>query len=120
MHTKLLAALLLTLSWQAFGAEGRPTHYQVTRPMQIQQQLEAAYLAKGVGYRPRTEHLEADGSPRYLNRLILEDSPYLLQHAHNPVDWYPWGEAGEQTNLPLHRLLHLPLVPCDGTGELRE
>jgi len=27
------------------------------------------------------------------NRLIREKSPYLLQHAHNPVDWYPWGEA---------------------------
>jgi uncharacterized protein YyaL (SSP411 family) len=27
------------------------------------------------------------------NRLIEEKSPYLLQHAHNPVDWYPWGEA---------------------------
>lgn len=27
------------------------------------------------------------------NRLIDEQSPYLLQHAHNPVDWYPWGEA---------------------------
>ena len=26
------------------------------------------------------------------NRLIFEKSPYLLQHAHNPVDWYPWGE----------------------------
>jgi uncharacterized protein YyaL (SSP411 family) len=26
------------------------------------------------------------------NRLIHETSPYLLQHAHNPVDWYPWGE----------------------------
>jgi len=26
------------------------------------------------------------------NRLIKEQSPYLLQHAHNPVDWYPWGE----------------------------
>src|SRR5690349_9400486 len=25
------------------------------------------------------------------NRLIEETSPYLLQHAHNPVDWYPWG-----------------------------
>ena len=25
------------------------------------------------------------------NRLIREKSPYLLQHAHNPVDWYPWG-----------------------------
>ena len=26
------------------------------------------------------------------NRLLHESSPYLLQHAHNPVDWYPWGE----------------------------
>src|SRR4051812_47525726 len=26
------------------------------------------------------------------NRLVHEASPYLLQHAHNPVDWYPWGE----------------------------
>ncbi|WP_409346814.1 DUF255 domain-containing protein [Paenibacillus sp. MBLB4367] len=26
------------------------------------------------------------------NRLITEKSPYLLQHAYNPVDWYPWGE----------------------------
>ena len=26
------------------------------------------------------------------NRLIHESSPYLRQHAHNPVDWYPWGE----------------------------
>ena len=26
------------------------------------------------------------------NRLITEKSPYLLQHAHNPVDWYPWSE----------------------------
>ena len=29
---------------------------------------------------------------RHVNRLIHETSPYLLQHAHNPVDWYPWGE----------------------------
>ena len=28
----------------------------------------------------------------YSNKLIGETSPYLLQHAHNPVDWYPWGE----------------------------
>ncbi|MFN0020910.1 MAG: thioredoxin domain-containing protein [Pirellulaceae bacterium] len=30
--------------------------------------------------------------PRPANRLAKETSPYLLQHAHNPVDWYPWGE----------------------------
>src|ERR1022692_728099 len=27
------------------------------------------------------------------NRLVNETSPYLLQHAHNPVDWQPWGDA---------------------------
>jgi uncharacterized protein YyaL (SSP411 family) len=32
----------------------------------------------------------------YRNRLINEKSPYLLQHAHNPVDWYPWGEEAFQ------------------------
>ncbi len=30
--------------------------------------------------------------PRFANRLVHETSPYLLQHAHNPVNWYPWGE----------------------------
>src|SRR4030043_1477954 len=30
--------------------------------------------------------------PRPTHPLIHETSPYLLQHAHNPVDWYPWGE----------------------------
>ncbi|HSI04953.1 MAG: thioredoxin domain-containing protein [Myxococcota bacterium] len=29
---------------------------------------------------------------RFVNRLVLETSPYLLQHAHNPVNWYPWGD----------------------------
>jgi uncharacterized protein YyaL (SSP411 family) len=35
--------------------------------------------------------LPPDGGPEY-NRLIFEKSPYLLQHARNPVDWYPWGD----------------------------
>jgi len=30
---------------------------------------------------------------KYTNKLIDETSPYLLQHAHNPVEWYPWAEA---------------------------
>ncbi|MGI8982145.1 MAG: DUF255 domain-containing protein, partial [Pirellulaceae bacterium] len=30
--------------------------------------------------------------PKPANRLAKETSPYLLQHAHNPVDWYPWGD----------------------------
>jgi len=31
-------------------------------------------------------------NPKHTNRLINETSPYLQQHAHNPVDWYPWGD----------------------------
>lgn len=34
----------------------------------------------------------AEGKERYPNRLIHETSPYLLQHAYNPVDWQPWNE----------------------------
>ena len=33
---------------------------------------------------------------KHTNRLSNETSPYLLQHAHNPVDWYPWGEEALQ------------------------
>src|SRR5262244_183539 len=35
-------------------------------------------------------------SDEHTNRLIRETSPYLLQHAHNPVDWYPWGDEAFQ------------------------
>ncbi|HJL42993.1 MAG TPA: thioredoxin domain-containing protein [Myxococcales bacterium LLY-WYZ-16_1] len=58
--------------------------------------LENALRAKGPDYVPRTHHLDPDGAPRFTNRLILETSPYLLQHAHNPVNWYPWGEEAFQ------------------------
>ena len=47
---------------------------------------------------PTAEEIAAlppEGGPHF-NRLIFEKSPYLLQHAANPVDWYPWGEAALQ------------------------
>ena len=34
---------------------------------------------------------------KFTNRLINETSPYLIQHAHNPVDWHPWGEEALNT-----------------------
>lgn len=41
----------------------------------------------------------------YTNRLATEHSPYLLQHAHNPVNWYPWGEEAfaeaQKRNVPI-------------------
>ena len=64
-----------------------------------------ALEGKGSDYKPRTEHLLSDGSPIYTNRLILEASPYLIQHAHNPVNWYPWGDkafkAAKEQNKPV-------------------
>ncbi|MEM9046570.1 MAG: DUF255 domain-containing protein [Pseudomonadota bacterium] len=66
------------------------------RAPDLQARLDAAYAAKGPDYTART-HLKApDGQAKYVNRLILEPSPYLIQHAHNPVDWHPWGEDAMQ------------------------
>ncbi len=54
--------------------------------------LRAAYDAKPEGYSARTHHKDGAGRATFVNRLIFETSPYLLQHAHNPVNWYPWGD----------------------------
>ena len=43
------------------------------------------------GKNPEAQNVSADPDPISGNRLALESSPYLRQHAHNPVDWYPWG-----------------------------
>jgi len=59
---------------------------------EIETELRALEQSKQGSYDKRTEHLDADGRALFINRLIREDSPYLLQHAHNPVNWYPWGE----------------------------
>jgi len=76
--------------------------------------LAAALAGKGAGYVPRTRHRREDGSPRYTNRLILETSPYLLQHAHNPVSWYPWGDEAFEAARRLGRpvLLSIGYSTC--------
>src|SRR5215217_7961840 len=45
--------------------------------------------------------------PRFTNRLLHETSPYLRQHAHNPVDWYPWGEEALRRARELGRPIFL-------------
>ncbi|ACN14663.1 conserved hypothetical protein [Desulforapulum autotrophicum HRM2] len=71
------------------------------------QRLENARKVHGRTYRPRTKHLHPDGSAKYTNRLFLESSPYLLQHAHNPVNWYPWGDEAFETARKLNRPVFL-------------
>ena len=39
-----------------------------------------------------SDNTNTQGQHKHTNRLIDETSPYLLQHAHNPVNWYPWSE----------------------------
>jgi uncharacterized protein YyaL (SSP411 family) len=49
----------------------------------------------------------ADGEPKYTNRLAAETSPYLQDHAHNPVDWYPWGAEAFKRAQDEHKPIHL-------------
>ncbi len=79
------------LAAAAGGAEppdlGFPQH-----PPELRERLAGALAAREPGFDARSEHRRPDGGPRFTNRLLLESSPYLRQHAHNPVDWYPWGD----------------------------
>src|SRR5947208_9168365 len=54
----------------------------------------------------KVSHRKPDGTPKYTNRLATETSPYLLQHAHNPVEWYAWGnealERARAEKKPIH------------------
>lgn len=66
-------------------------------------QFEKVRERRGEGYKPRTRHIQGDGWAQYTNRLFLESSPYLIQHAHNPVNWYPWGDEAFETAKKLKR-----------------
>jgi uncharacterized protein YyaL (SSP411 family) len=65
---------------------------------------------RGADYQPRTRHLRPDGWAVYTNRLFLQSSPYLLQHAHNPVNWFPWGDEA----FDLARKLNRPVLVSIG------
>jgi len=73
--------------------------------IELQKQLERRQKSKQDSYEIRTQYKHSDGSPHYINRLILQESPYLLQHAHNPVNWYSWSKdafaAAKRENKPI-------------------
>ena len=73
-------------------------------PPEVALAVSSALAALPADHAPRTRHWggraqgEGEGpdapggsTPNYTNRLICSASPYLRQHAHNPVDWRPWG-----------------------------
>jgi uncharacterized protein len=63
----------------------------------------AGIIKQGAHFMTGPEALRAEHG--YTNHLIHESSPYLLMHAHNPVDWYPWGQEafdlGKRENKPI-------------------
>ena len=75
-----IAMICAVLLFSALRASGQPTQAQSDQSS-----------------RPVSDTTDASNkqsnSQEHTNRLINETSPYLLQHAHNPVDWYPWDEA---------------------------
>ncbi|MFT5108662.1 MAG: hypothetical protein ACI9UA_004306 [Pseudoalteromonas tetraodonis] len=53
----------------------------------------AIALAMFAGATSHADPVKSDNEkPKHTNRLAKEKSPYLLQHAHNPINWYPWGD----------------------------
>ncbi len=89
----------------AAAAEFLPLPGAPQMPADVQQAIDQAWEERNPEQEVRTQHRHADGAPHYANRLILELSPYLNQHAHNPVNWFSWGEEAfahaRQTNRPM-------------------
>lgn len=66
--------------------------------------MSAALAMRADAQAPRTRHRDGNIA-HFTNRLVFETSPYLRQHAHNPVNWYPWGteafEEAQRTGMPV-------------------
>jgi uncharacterized protein YyaL (SSP411 family) len=97
--------LVLTLGFARPGVAGEALPGAPPMSAALKAKLATALAARGPDYVPRTRNKSAEGAPLYTNRLILETSPYLGQHAHNPVNWYSWGdeafEAAKRLNRPV-------------------
>ena len=59
---------------------------------------------------------ESDLQGPWKNRLATATSPYLLQHAHNPVDWFPWGEEAFEEARKRGVPVFSPLATRHATG----
>lgn len=92
------------------------------RPTAVEQRIRQAVRVLPQQHQPRTRHVGGGELPvdthahplappgskvNYANRLILSASPYLRQHAHNPVDWRPWGQEALGEALALGRPVFL-------------
>src|ERR1700687_3852043 len=109
--TTVIAAMCVAFPVGAGRAEAATAASPIQLPgaesfdANLQERLRAAAAAQATKTAPRTTHFNAEGSPQYFTRLVFSASPYLQQHAFNPVNWYPWGDeafaAAQRDNKPI-------------------
>ncbi len=106
-HGILLAICLVLGGSSAMAGQVHPGAEPY--PAKLQAEIKAALQRFDDDYEPRTHFLGEDGSARFTNRLVLETSPYLIQHAHNPVNWFPWGDEAFELARKLGRPIFLSI-----------
>ncbi|XP_038876725.1 spermatogenesis-associated protein 20 [Benincasa hispida] len=84
-----------SLPFPRFPFPSSPFSFRLSTPIYPHKLLAMAAQSSGGSAHPHN----------YTNHLATEHSPYLLQHAHNPVNWYPWGEEAfaeaQKRNVPI-------------------
>ena len=92
LKESLLTVLLFFLVSSSGCHPATPVGSAVEEPAQDPVRNVATQQPKGPAEGESSEPALTGKKKKHTNRLVDETSPYLLMHAHNPVDWYPWGE----------------------------
>ena len=99
---------LLLAAWNLCASKDNPKEkVQGTEEATISEQITKPYRAP-LPSNAEIQKLPRDGGNEF-NRLIFENSPYLLQHARNPIDWYPWGAEAFEMAQKLDRPVFLSI-----------
>lgn len=93
----LSAVILALIACQAAGHQGE------------QEDLWRIFSQKTGSYAQETRHIDEKKRPRFVNALIRESSPYLLQHAHNPISWKAWGNSTLASARKTNQLIFLSI-----------
>ena len=107
------ALVLALLSALALGAES-PKPAEPPKPMEAPKANEAPKPAEAA--KPPAAPAPKE---KKMNRLAKEKSPYLLQHADNPVDWYPWGDEAFEKAKKEDKPVFVYRMVATGTVEAR-
>ena len=93
MPSSFIISLLFILSLIVFCPVVKDSIAEPSGASSIIQPIEPKKSSEPISILPPAEiaKLPPDGGKDF-NRLIFQGSPYLLQHAENPIDWYPWGD----------------------------